>query len=250
MNSIIRYSICRISDLKVYLSVIVDSDKVSSFKGKIINTASITKKEIPGSSLYDITIFPYITLEICNYEDKKEAIYDGVHINISPKLKLNRYNLYLFIGLLKKIEKDFVEKKNLYYYSNGRLVLNNEVSKDVSIETSIGDSGVIIYPTVISVGGGEKEHEGISLSIRDLSNTVYLTYTEIGYLRYTLSKIDMDNIAIKLIQLVGENKIKKLTKSSIVSISEAPETVTRPEVLDNSSTNNYIIKNENVIPNL
>ena len=252
MSVTIRYNLGKVTNiLKVLVSVIVDTNNLSSFKGKVSNNASITKSKLSGTDLISINIHPYVTIDFTSYNDITEAKNSGVYISNACKLYLNKYNLFLFIHHLRKIERDFIANKDLYYYSNNKLILNKEVGERISIQIPIGDKIVMMKPIVVEVGGGQKEHEGILLALNDLSYSTTLTYTEMNYLLFILNKLDIDNIAINMINLVGENKISTIKNNTVIDIENPNHIVVKEEEVLNDSTNNIVFTDDkNVIPQI
>lgn len=251
-SSSIRYPLARIGEnLKVSFCVITNVNQTLAVKGKTIVTSTITKRS-PNkvNNYYDVNLHPFIDLDFNDYSDKLENRLSGVSISGQCKISLNKYNLFLFLNMIKKLERDFIINKDLYFYSNNKLILNNDVAKTVSVDTVLSNKRLMMGPAVITVGGGEKEHEGIYFALNDLSNYTYLTYTELGYLRYVLDNIDMDLMAINLIKLVGENKIVTSVNNTTISIDSTDNVSTKPQEEDNSSSHNIIITSENVIPSL
>ena len=206
------------NSLRITLCMYVKHNEVSSFRGKTLSQSTITKTNKGYSANYEVTVYPYIDIDFTSYDDKKELTDLGsTYVNNSCRITLNKYNLYLFITMIKKIERDFIVNKDLYYYSNNKLMLNTQKAQEISVDTIINDIRILISPIVIEVGGGGKEHEGISLAFRDLSNVTQLTYTEMGYLRYILDNVDLDLMAINLLSTVGENKISTVVHNTVIS---------------------------------
>lgn len=251
-HGFIKYPLARIGEnFRVSFRVITAINETSLFKGKVIKKSTIVKtSKDKVNYFYDVSIHPYVEIDFTAYNDKLEYQYEGVHVSDACKINLNKQNLYLFIKMLKRIESDFVTKKDLYFYRNGELVLNHDISPSCNLSTMINNKMIYIAPIVVKDEGSEKEYEGIYLALSDLSNKVELKYSELGYLIYVLSTVNMDTLATNLVTMVGENNIVYMANNTPISINNASPIIVQPPEEDNTSDVTVVMKNENVIPNI
>jgi hypothetical protein len=129
------------------------------------------------------------------------------------------------------------------------LVVNNEVSNTVtiSIPTS-GNKTIMMKPCVVpdEESSTGNVYEGCIFYINNMENFAYLTYTEIEYLFYELSKIDMNALALQLITIVKQFENQKSEKI-IGPTSSQQEVSSEVEIMTPSSVT--IIKT-NQIPQI
>ena len=251
-KAIIKYNLAKITDnCKVSLNVIVNVNELRSFRGKVYNTSTIIKRPGASQDYYNVMMSPFIEIECTSIDDIIEARTNGNKL-LYNKIILTKYNLFRFLTTINKIKASFTEKENLFYYRDNKSYLNPEVGESISEEEVFGTTRVKIGPMVLSVGGGEKDHEGVYISINNFTIITYLTYNELCYLRYVLISTDIDNLAVQLVNLVGKNQIVTIVNDVVVDIYEDGSRVTTKEEKDDSeiieSSNNKLIDNDSTIP--
>ena len=88
-------------------------------------------------------------------------------------------------------------------------------------------------------------YEGVFMSINTIDNFTYLTYSELGYLAYELSKIDIDSLTLQMINtvyLMKEMESKEIIKKQpVVEIPDNEIIDVKPRV---------IIEEPNTIPDI
>lgn len=186
-----------------------------SFIGKDNQFSPQTLKKPPvfnkfnfqGSDYLNVTIHPYITLEISNplinmEEGKKE--YDP-----NRRVNLNRYGLFLLTKALNKTKQNFVEIKDLYYYYDGKLMLNAEKAASISYSFISVNKRIILKPSIIEDTETHTNNEGILFCINDTNNFAPLKYAEMEYLLHVLEHLDLESILSILIQSDSSNLISK-----------------------------------------
>ena len=179
--------------LKVNFGLILQSEteiKNPSF-GKLIN-----KFNYLGNSFLKVTPRPFVTLDISSGKDKN----DGWSANQS--VNLNKQSLFSFLCAVRKLLKAFKEVKDLFYYEDGKLVLNNEEAKKVTESVISNNKHLRMQHCVVPSDENDTVfYEGIVLFINTYDNYTYITYNELLYLEYELSHIDMVSLSMQLISL-------------------------------------------------
>lgn len=175
----------KINTLKVKFGVVLRQDVVSP---AVQMQPIISKFTVEGNDYVKIAPHPYVTLEI--FED------GGYNYNSS--ITFNRYYLYLLIKMLKKCAMYFTNNKDLFFYMNNELMVNENVETFTALSSS--SKKIKLKPSVVTDSNG-KAYEGVILYINSLSSYTYLTYTELEYLISELSKIDMTQLSLEAIKM-------------------------------------------------
>ena len=179
--------------LKVNFGLILQSEteiKNPSF-GKLIN-----KFNYLDNSFIKVTPRPFVTLDISSGKDKN----DGWSANQS--VNLNKQSLFSFLCAVRKLLKAFKEVKDLFYYEDGKLVLNNDEAKKVTESVISNNKHIRMQHCVVPSDENDTVfYEGIVLFINTYDNYTYITYNELLYLEYELSHIDMVSLSMQLISL-------------------------------------------------
>jgi hypothetical protein len=125
----------------------------------------------------------------------------------NQSVTLTRYYLFRFLQGLRRLISDFQSHKDLFYYQNNELVVDNNIADSVtiSIPTS-GNKTIMMKPCVVpdEESSTGNVYEGSIFYINNMENFAYLTYTEMEYLFYELSKIDMNSLSLQLITIVKQ----------------------------------------------
>lgn len=176
----------KINTLKVKFGVVLRQDVVSP---TVQVQPIISKFTIEGNDYLKIAPHPYVTLEICD-DDR----------SYNSSITFNRYYLYLLIKTLKKCVMYFVNNKDLFFYSDNELKVNDNCETFVTLSSS--SKKIQLKPSVIVDNSGVA-YEGVILYINSLSSYTCLTYTELEYLTNELSKIDMTQLSLECLKMGG-----------------------------------------------
>lgn len=182
----------KINTLKVKFGVVLRQDVVSP---TVQVQPIISKFTIDGNDYLKIAPHPYVTLEICD-DDR----------SYNSSITFNRYYLYLLIKTLKKCVMYFVNNKDLFFYSDNELKVNDNCEKFVALSSS--SKKIQLKPSVIVDNSGVA-YEGVILYINSLSSYTCLTYTELEYLTNELSKIDMTQLSLECLKMGNIQNTKK-----------------------------------------
>lgn len=174
--------------------VIVSDDEIKFPNNKLINRFSYN-----GNDYIRINPRPFVIIDISS-----NLMNKGEGWNTNQSVSLNKYYLFRLIQGLRRLIKEFIEIKNLFYYRDGILTVNNDLSEKMAIHIPTTSSKIIrIQPTVVpDEENPELFYEGCIFFINTMDNFAYLTYTEIEYLLYELNKIDMTSLSMHLIEIV------------------------------------------------
>ena len=152
---------------------------------------TINKFSIGENHYINITVTPYVTIDISKGKDKNDSWSSNMQISF------NRFQLFQFIRSMKKVIGAFNDPRvNLFMYRNNKLVIDTELSKELTLK-SIGSSNkvAVIEPAIIQltdVANNVDYYEGVNFYINSIDNYCSLTYDEFYYLEYELAKIDLN----------------------------------------------------------
>lgn len=199
--------------MKIKFELIVVSDNEEKYPHlKLVN-----KFNYCNNDYFRINPNPFIVIDITSYMNKKEGY------NANNTVTLNRYYLFRFIQCLRKLLMDFKSVKDLFYYREKELIVNNYIAEQLKIVIPVsGNKTILMQPCVVpdeeSTTG--KVYEGCIFYINTMDNFAYLTYTEMEYLLYELVNIDMNTLAIQLISLVKQYENQEIVKTESPTSSE------------------------------
>ena len=212
--------------LKFELIVMSDNDE------KYPHLRLINKFNYCGNDYFRINPNPFIVIDITSYMNKKDGW------NTNNTVTLTRYYLFRFIQGLRKLIMDFKSNKELFFYRNQELIVNNYISEQIKIAVPVsGNKTILMKPCVVpdeeSTTGNV--YEGCLFYINSMENFAYLTYTEMEYLLYELMNIDMNTLSLQLITIVKQYENQETEKtdgptSSEVQINSEVELVSPSKV--------------------
>lgn len=221
--------------MKIRFGLIIRPDEVSKFKANPI----VSKFNFSGNDYLRINPSPYIILDISSFMDKGESW------SSNRTVTLNRYYLFRFLQGLKRLIMNFQNYKNLFYYQNNELMVNNTVADSIMISIPTASSKTILMkPCVVpdEESSLNRVYEGCVFYINNMENFAYLTYTEMEYLYYELSKIDMSALSMQLISIVKQFENQKTEKLESPTSSE--EEISAEIEISTPSSVTIIKKNE------
>lgn len=199
--------------MKIKFGLIVRSDDVGKFKA----TPVVNKFNYAGNEYLRINANPYIILDISSYMNKGEGW------SSNQSVTLNRYYLFRFLQGLRRLINDFQTRKNLFYYQNNELIVNNQIADSVTITipTASGKT-IMMKPCVVpdEESSLNKVYEGCIFYINSMDNFAYLTYTEMEYLYFELTKIDMTSLSMQLISIVKQFENQEFEKLNGITSSQ------------------------------
>lgn len=125
---------------------------------------------------------------------------------------------------------DGFQVKSLFYNQDGHLYVNPNISNAMVQYIRLPNKVVkVSYGVVKDEENQEIEYEGIVFMINTPDNYCLLTYDELEYLLYALSKIDLNIMALQAINLYLNQLIMKsknqLKPNTIFNFSEKKETI-------------------------
>ena len=228
--------ICKINKMmKLKFGLIIRPDEDGKFKAPPI----VSKFTFGGNDYLRISPNPYVILDISSYVNKGESW------SSNQTVTLNRYYLFRFLQGLRKLISSFQTYKNLFYYQNNELCVNTVVADSVMISIPTASSKVIVLrPCVVpdEESTTNRVYEGCVFYINNMENFAYLTYTEMEYLLYELSKIDMGSLSMQLISIVKQFENQKSEKLTVPASTEG--SITAEIEISTPSAVTIIKKNE------
>lgn len=168
-----------------------------------------------GNEYMNISPNPFVTIDISTRATKRNEGY-----NPNRSVNLNGYSLFLLTTALKRLLNNFRTIKELYYYDDGELIVDKELSKKCIEVVSAGDKKIRVQPVVVPPDEpeaiGSASYEGAVFIINSFDSYQYLTITELEYLVYVLSSIRMNEMSMLLMNTV------KLHKTEIIEQLDKP----------------------------
>lgn len=183
----------KINNLKVKFGIVLKQDITSP---NVQTQQLISKFTIDGNDYLKIIPYPYVTLEVVD-----------TSYNYNTSITFNRYYLYLLIKVLKRCAVQFINNKDLFFYTNNELTVNDNAETFTALSSS--SKKLQVKPSVITDNTG-KSYEGVVLYINSLNSYTCLTYTEFEYLINELTKIDMTQMAFDCMKLQNTERIDKI----------------------------------------
>lgn len=179
--------------MKLKFGIIVISDDEYRFP----NLRTCSKFNYRGNDYFRFNPSPFVVIDISSTVSKEER---GVFHTVS----LNRYSLFRFIQGLRKFIQSFRDERNLFYYRNETLKVNSELVQktSVTIPTASGKT-IRMEPCVVTdlEDDYESNYEGCLFCINSLAYSCYLTFNEMEYLLYEISRINMTELSCELYQM-------------------------------------------------
>ena len=206
--------------LKVTFNLVMKGDNKAQASKYLSET--VDKFTFNGSTYLRFNPKPFITLDISKAGDKGEGWNPNMTVN------LNKMSLFEFNQACESIIEAF-RVKELFYTKDNKLKINREVAKNFVQHLRAGNKAVLItHAVVVDDENIDIEYEGVSLMINSIDNFALITYSEFKYLLHLLSTINMDTLAMQLINAyIAIEKKSDSQKSRELALP--PLTVNEPE---------------------
>ena len=210
------------SQMKLKFGIIAVSDDEIKYP----NNRLISRFSIDGNEYLRINPKPFIVIDISDAMKK-----EGWSKNYS--ITLNKYYLFRTLQALKSLLTNF-KNKGLFYYQDGVLTVNNELSKKISVTVHTNGKAMKFVPSVVpDEENPELFYEGCIFFINTMDNYCYLTYTELEYLYYELSNINLTELSLyatELMYVCKNEQVKQIKKEPIPEVRveelKTPSTIT------------------------
>lgn len=203
------------SMMKIKFGIIISSDEDKKYLGNQSNKL-ISKFNYNGNDYLRINPHPFIVIDISSMSKN-----EGWNTNMS--VSLNRMGQYKLVQSLKKFIRDFSNYKNLFYYENDRLVVNQSVVNEVSMNISTNSKMIRLQPCVVpDEENQELVYEGAIFFINNMQNYAYLTYDELNYLLWEIERMDMTVLSLEIIDIVKLYYDEKTDKVVVPPSVERP----------------------------
>lgn len=203
------------SMMKIKFGIIISSDEDKKYLGNKSNKL-ISKFNYNGNDYLRINPHPFIVIDISSMSKN-----EGWNTNMS--VSLNRMGQYKLVQSLKKFIRDFSNYKNLFYYENDRLVVNQSVVNEVGMNISTNSKIIRLQPCVVpDEENQELVYEGAIFFINNMQNYAYLTYDELNYLLWEIERMDMTVLSLEIINIVKLYYDEKTDKVVVPPSVERP----------------------------
>lgn len=206
---------------------------------KNYNNPNAISTHISGAVEY-LRLHPggYVCIDINHAGDRNDAWNSGLVVNLGMK------GIFLLQKKLKTILKGFTVK-DLFFKQSGKLYVNQAVASSMNeYMTTSTKTLKFAYAVVPDEENKEIEYEGIAFMINQVENFCYLTYEEIEFLLYVLSKVNIMELSLQvintyLLQQLQPQEVKIISKPVAEKVIQQPEVETFPAA-----------KNPNEIPEI
>lgn len=208
--------LCRINKfMKIKFNLIIKDENqlksnIQSYGNKLIEVFKYN-----GSEYLKISPKPYITIDISATSDKNDVW------NSNNQVNLNKICLFDFMRKIK-LMIDAFKIPELFFIKNKKLQVNSQVSEKYTqyVRTPnkiIKLSHVVVYDT----DNKELEYEGICMFVNGVDNFCCITYSELEYLYYELTRINMHELSMSMINIYMLSLV-----STKMNVLEEPRTLT------------------------
>ena len=224
--------------MKLKFGLIIRSDNEIKYP----STKLVNKFNYYGNDYIKISPNPFVVIDISSYMNHGEGY------NTNQSVSLNRYYLFRFIQALRVLLKNFIECKNLFYYREDQLVVNDDLAEKLMITVHTGNSKTIrMRPCVVpDEENQEMVYEGCIFYINTMENFSYLTYTEMEYLLWELMNINMNELSMQIINTV---KLFENQNSIEIKVQPSPQKENPMEV-EMVSPSSFTIVKKDTIPKI
>lgn len=220
--------------LKLKFGLIITGDNEDK-NSKLVNVFTYN-----GSKYMKITPRPFVTLDISGMSPKSEGW------NIYQIINFNKISLFTFINCLEYLIGKYKEVKELYYYDDEVLKVNNQYADKLTMRGISNNKQWLMRPCVVPDDEVEnRTYEGCMFCISKYENFCYMTYTEMMYLLYELKHIDMVSMSLQLI-----NTVKLYEHEDGETIEVKPLPAPKEDEYNNESTKFVKLEMENTIPEI
>ena len=195
----LSYDYGKITDIiKIKLSIIVEEPKDLAMK-KGPKIPVVDRSNYCGAEYFRVAPHPFITIDISGGRDKSDDIR-----NPGYRVNLNRMYKHIFTEKIKQFISYYLEKENLFYYDkSGKLKL--DTSETFVEEVRIKQNGTVLRMSPIVVYTDPEVEstacEGAYFMINTPDYGCMLTFDELSGLYNMLHDLNMDAMAMQLLQL-------------------------------------------------
>ena len=193
------------------------------------NLKTINKFSYLGNDYLKFNPFPFITVDITSVMDKGETEY-----NPNRSFNMNRRELFIFRSRLKRLYENFVKVPDLFYYEGDMLKVNPNKSNALR-EMVICNNKQILMQACVVYDDKNEPYEGILLCVNTMDNFTYLTYGDIEYFLYELTRIDMTALAMDALNSVLLTENLESTKLDLPKTDPELEQL-KEEIIDIKSS--------------
>lgn len=220
---------------KLKFGLIIDSETDKKSYSKLVS-----KFNYAGNDYLRVNPRPFITIDISSKND--EAWSTNQMVN------LNKISLFSFIRALSSLIKEFKSVTDLFYYQNDKLTLNNQYLRQTTKDVIASNKHIRMQPCVVPDDEVQnKFYEGCVLCINTYDNFCYLTYSEMEYLLYELTHIDINQLSLQLLNTVTLFKNMESEVLPTKTISKS----TDDELINNEGSRPYVkIEEPSTIPDI
>lgn len=178
-------------DWKVHVMITLPSQNPAKWKDFI----AYTRKDAPGMTAHNYVPRTSLNIQIREFGTMAGTSFRDRWISMDPK------NVYRFKETLQKMYLEF-QTKDLYFYDNGVLKLNPEISNNAVETVPVGDKTLkMSYATIKDLEHGTGDFEGIVIFVNHFRVYMTLTYLELGFMIDELCKLNLTQMGVDMIRV-------------------------------------------------
>ena len=200
---------------KVKFTTILESDPYGMKKEK---TPAISKTIMEGHEYYNIYSNSFIVIDFSRKDNKNE------NYSKNYNFMMDRYMTFRLIQALKRLYRAFTDEKEMFFIDNrGEHVVNKPMAEKYAQNImTCGGKVIHLQHCMCEFEGEMQKYEGIFLSVNDLSYYTFLTYDQIAFLIYELSRVDFNKLGLQLMEIAMnyEKKGKKITLPPVAEVKQ------------------------------
>lgn len=216
--------------MRLKFSLILDNQIPQQKRLNLVNTYKFN-----GNEYITLNPHPFITIDISDTFTKTEEW------NSNRTVTLNLMSKMVLESMLSTMITNF-KIKDLFYYQNNDLRVNQELAKKLEKVFVIGNKTCVLrYAVIQDDKTQDGPYEGVIFMINKAENFCYLTFDEIQFLFYTLRSINLYDLCFNVLNYyqtldikdddydIDENllleEVEKLPPPNRVPKTEPPNTI-------------------------
>ena len=180
-----------------YTSLVISSKLRTEVRITVDNRGFDSSTSNFGDGKYtSLSLYPLVSISLIKPNEMDD---NGQRVrapwNPNDSLGMTKYTLPIFINELSGIQED-LKIPELYTYTGKRLELNEEAATKIRRVFNVGNIIVELSAIVITKPEDDTRVEGIKMKFNNEQSHVLLTLNDIEALRFDLSTMDVNSLAM------------------------------------------------------
>lgn len=177
-------------DWKVSAMITTPSQNPAKWK----DFTAYNRKTSLGTIQHNFIPRVFLSIQILEFGHMRGTNYQDRWFTLDPK------GVYRFKMGLQKMYSGF-QTKDLYFYDNDVLKLNQELSQQMMTTILAGDKTLrVAYATIKDEEHGTGDFEGIAVFVNNYNICMTLTHFELGFLLNELNTLNLTQVGFDLIR--------------------------------------------------